>query len=78
MSDTQYVIWFIIQSTVTIGLLVAFVMASMGWFERHEKGFIHQLPNEPTSRDALEHRDPKELPRSPQYSKQYWPHVRHS
>jgi hypothetical protein len=63
MSETGYLIWFIALSVAVVGLLVAFVMASMGWFTRTK---LHEFPNE-RSHDVET--------RASRQAKQYWPHT---
>lgn len=47
MSETGYLIWFIAQTVLIVGLLVVLAMHSMGWFRRKPHP-PHQFPNEPT------------------------------
>lgn len=66
MSETGYVISFIVLCLFVVGLLVAFVMASMGWFQRSSGATVHEFPNE-----YSQHTERHE----PRPAKQYWPHT---
>jgi Na+-transporting methylmalonyl-CoA/oxaloacetate decarboxylase gamma subunit len=65
MSETGYVMAFIVLSLFVIAILVVFVMASMGWFQRRSGG--HEFPNE--------YRDEPEQPEARPAARQYWPHT---
>ncbi len=66
MSETGYVIAFVVLALFVVAILIAFVMASMGWFTHRSGNDAHEFPNEPNPR--LEHEDRKP-------AKQYWPHT---
>jgi len=55
MSLTLLMIWFIATGVITVGIIVALTLRSMGFFEHHPHGYVHQFPNEPTSRKTYDY-----------------------